>query len=131
MSVQTVLGDVLLLLGVLLMVVAGIGLVRLPDVYNRTNAVAKAGGLGLVLVLLGVVVLDPGPAAVVVLLLAIGLQLFTVPIAGFEIGQAARLSGAPLAPGTRDRAGLTDGQPGRGDDGEREAEPEQDEAERR
>ncbi|WP_082556792.1 monovalent cation/H(+) antiporter subunit G [Modestobacter sp. Leaf380] len=122
MSVQTVLGDVLLLTGVLLMLVAGIGLVRLPDLYNRTNAVAKAGGLGLVMVLLGVVVLDPGPAAVVVLLLSIALQLFTVPIAGFEIGQAARLSGAPFAPGTRvsaDRAGLPDGEPGSTDDGDR------------
>ena len=121
MSVQTVVGDVLLGLGVLLMVTAGIGLVRLPDVYNRTNAVAKAGGLGLVLVLLGVVVLDPGQTAVVVLLLAVVLQLFTVPIAGFEIGQAARLSRAPFAPGTQDsdRAGLPDGEPGRGDDGDR------------
>jgi multicomponent Na+:H+ antiporter subunit G len=120
-SVQTVLGDVLLGLGVLLMVTAGIGLARLPDVYNRTNAVAKAGGLGLVLVLLGVVVLDPGPTAVVVVLLAIALQLFTVPIAGFEIGQAARASGAPLAPGTEDstRADLPDGEAGRGDDGDR------------
>ena len=118
MSVQTVLGDVLLGLGVLLVVTAGIGLVRLPDVYNRTNAVAKAGGLGLVLVLLGVVVLDPGPTAVVVLLLAVALQLFTVPIAGFEIGQAARSSRAPFASGTR-QPGLPDGEPGRGDDGDR------------
>ncbi|MEI4272470.1 monovalent cation/H(+) antiporter subunit G [Klenkia sp. LSe6-5] len=121
MTLQTVVGDVLLLLGVLLMAVAAVGLVRMPDVYNRTNAVAKAGGLGLVLVLLGVVVLDPGPTAVVVLLLAVVLQLFTVPIAGFEIGQAARISRAPLAPGTRTSPGadLPHGEADRGDEADR------------
>ncbi|GHE13951.1 monovalent cation/H(+) antiporter subunit G [Klenkia taihuensis] len=121
MTLQTVAGDVLLGLGVLLVVVAAVGLVRMPDVYNRTNAVAKAGGLGLVLVLLGVVVLSPGPTAVVVLLLAVALQLFTVPIAGLEIGQAARVSGAPFAPGTGTSPGadLPDGEPGRGHDGDR------------
>ena len=33
-------------------------------------------------------------------LFAIALQLFTVPIAGYKIGEAALLSGAPLPPGT-------------------------------
>ena len=101
MTAQTVLGDVFVALGVGLIGVAAIGLLRLPDVYNRANAVAKAAGLGLVSVLLGVVVLTPGVTAVVVLLVAIALQLFTVPIAGYKIGEAALLSGAPVAPGTR------------------------------
>ena len=100
MTVQTVVGDVFVALGVFLIGVAAIGLLRLPDVYNRANAVAKAASLGLVLVLLGVVVLAPGVTAVVVLLVAIALQLFTVPIAGYKIGEAALLSGAPVAPGS-------------------------------
>lgn len=100
MTVQTVVGDVFVALGVCLIGVAAVGLLRLPDVYNRANAVAKAASLGLVLVLLGVVVLTPGVTAVVVLLVAIALQLFTVPIAGHEIGKAAFRSRAPLAPGT-------------------------------
>lgn len=100
MTAQTVVGDVFVAVGVLLIGVAAIGLLRLPDVYNRANAVAKAASLGLVSVLLGVVVLAPGATAVLVLLVAIALQLFTVPIAGHEIGKAAFRSGAPLAPGT-------------------------------
>ncbi|MEJ5915381.1 cation:proton antiporter [Pseudokineococcus sp. 1T1Z-3] len=92
--VVAVLGQGLLLLGSLLVGAAAVGMVRLPDVYARTNAVAKAAGLGLVLVLLGGMVLAPTAGAVVTLLVAVGLQLFTVPIAGFEIGQAARLTGA-------------------------------------
>jgi multicomponent Na+:H+ antiporter subunit G len=99
-TVQEVIGDVFVALGVLLIAVAAIGLLRLPDVFNRANAVAKAASLGLVSVLLGVVVLAPSASAVVVLLVAIVLQLFTVPIAGYKIGEAAFLSGAPVAPGT-------------------------------
>jgi multicomponent Na+:H+ antiporter subunit G len=99
-TAQEVIGDVFVALGVFLIAVAAIGLLRLPDVYNRANAVAKAASLGLVSVLFGVVVLAPSASAVVTLLVAIVLQLFTVPIAGYKIGEAAFLSGAPLAPGT-------------------------------
>ena len=102
-TVQTMLGDVFVALGVLLIGVAAVGLLRLPDVYNRANAVAKAASLGLVSVLLGVVILVPSGSAVVTLLVAIVLQLFTVPIAGWTIGEAAYLSDAPRAPGTRVR----------------------------
>ncbi|MCZ2816480.1 monovalent cation/H(+) antiporter subunit G [Modestobacter sp. VKM Ac-2984] len=100
MTLQSVLGQGLALLGVLLIGAAGVGLVRLPDVYNRANAATKAASLGLVCVLLGVVVLAPGVSAVVTLLVAIVLQLFTVPIAGYKIAEAAHRSGAPLAPAT-------------------------------
>ncbi|MGY1667669.1 monovalent cation/H(+) antiporter subunit G [Geodermatophilus sp. SYSU D00696] len=111
MTAQTVLGDVFVGLGVVLIGVAAVGLVRLPDVYNRANAVAKAAGLGLVSVLLGVAVLTPGVTAVTVLVIAIVLQLFTVPIAGHKIGEAAYRSGAPLVPGTQDETTAADGAP--------------------
>lgn len=112
MIVQEVLGNLFVGTGVTLIGVAAIGLLKLPDVYNRANAVAKAASLGLVSVLLGVVVLAPGPTAVVTLLLAAALQLFTVPIAGHKIAEAAYRSGAPLAPETHVdqlRAWYTDG----------------------
>ena len=64
MTVQEFLGDVFVALGIGLIAVAAVGLLRLPDVYNRANAVAKAAGLGLVSVLLGVVILAPGVTAV-------------------------------------------------------------------
>ncbi|TKJ18120.1 monovalent cation/H(+) antiporter subunit G [Blastococcus sp. CCUG 61487] len=103
MTAQEVVGDVFIALGVALIALAAIGLLRLPDVYNRANAVAKAAGLGMVLVLFGVVVLAPGVTPVITLLVAIALQLFTVPIASFKIGEAAYLTGAPIVPGTAGR----------------------------
>ncbi|MGY1709349.1 monovalent cation/H(+) antiporter subunit G [Geodermatophilus sp. SYSU D00758] len=116
MTVQAVVGGVFVVLGVSLIGVAAIGLLRLPDVYNRANAVAKAVSLGLVSVLLGVVVLAPSTSAVVVLLAAVVLQLFTVPIAGYKIGEAALLSGAPVTAGTRcDDLGAGHGRDGSGE----------------
>ncbi|WP_369055669.1 monovalent cation/H(+) antiporter subunit G [Kineococcus terrestris] len=94
--IQTVVGHASVVVGTLLLGIAALGVVRLPDVYTRTSAVAKAAGLGLVLVLLGVAVLVPGWGPVLVLLVAVALQLFTVPIGGFEIGQAARVARAPV-----------------------------------
>lgn len=105
-------GEVLMLAGSLLVGVAALGLVRLPDIYSRINAGTKAAALGLVLVLLGGVVLAPTAGSVLVLVVAIALQLFTVPISGFEIAQAARLTGTPVTPRTHhDELGL----PGSGD----------------
>lgn len=100
MTVQTVVGDALVVLGAFLVVAAAVGMLRLPDAYSRTNAVAKAAALGVSCVLAGVMVLMPSPTTIVTLLLAIVAQLFTAPIAGYAVGRAAYRSGVPLAPTT-------------------------------
>lgn len=100
MTVQSVAGNGFVLIGVLLVAAAAVGMLRLPDVYNRTNAVAKAAALAVSFVLLGVLILMPGPRVAVTLVLAIAAQLFTAPIAGYAVGRAARRSGAPLSPTT-------------------------------
>ena len=102
MSAQELAAGVLVLVGVALFASAAVGLLWLPDVYARTNAAAKAAGLGVVSVLLGVLILDPSPASVITLSLAIVLQLLTVPIAGIAIAEAAWLSRAPRTPSTQD-----------------------------
>lgn len=101
MSVQELVAGLLVLVGVVLFATASIGLLRLTDVYARANAASKAAGLGVVSVLLGVLVHDPSPSVVITLALAIVLQLFTVPIAGVAIAEAAWRSGAPTARGTQ------------------------------
>jgi len=100
MGVQDVVGQVLIGLGGFLMVSAGLGMVRLPDVIHRTNAVAKAAVLGVSLILLKAAVLMPTPHAVVTVMLAILAQLFTAPVAGYAVGRAAYRSRAPLSPAT-------------------------------
>lgn len=114
--VQNAIGGVVLGAGVLLVAAGAVGLVRLPDVYNRTNAVTKAAGLGIVAILVGVAILVPEPGVLLTLGVAVALQLFTIPIASFAIGHAAYRSGAPSTPSTlrEDDPGSTDS---RGDEG--------------
>ena len=96
-----VVGYIVLGAGVLLFVVAALGLVRFPDVYSRRSAVTKAATLGLCHVLAGVFLVEPSwPTAIAVILAAV-LQLITSPVGGYALGRAAYHSGAPLAPNAR------------------------------
>ncbi|WP_326552805.1 monovalent cation/H(+) antiporter subunit G [Micromonospora sp. NBC_01813] len=101
MTGQTVLAGLLLGAGTLLIGITAVGLLRLPDIYNRMNAVAKAASLGLILILLGVLVLLPSPRTAVVVTLAILLQLVTAPVGGYALARAAYRSGTPMAAESR------------------------------
>lgn len=79
----------LMVSGVLLMLIAGIGLSRLPDPLCRAHAVAKAVSLGIALILLGAWVALGTAAAGLKLVLAIVFQLATIPVASHLLAQAA------------------------------------------
>jgi len=100
MSARLLVGDALLVLGVALILLAGVGVLRLPDVLTRANAATKATGLGLAAVLLGAAVRFDDPRAWVVLGAAVLVQFATSPVSGHVIGRAAYRSGAPLWEGT-------------------------------
>ncbi|GAA2077866.1 monovalent cation/H(+) antiporter subunit G [Streptomyces albiaxialis] len=86
-------GVVCMLGGALMCLLAGIGLLRLPDVLTRMHAAAKPQSFGLLLVLLGAglwlrSVIDLGT------LLLVGLfQLLTTPVAAHMVGRAAYRTG--------------------------------------
>lgn len=76
--------------------VAGLGLLRLPDVLIRMHASTKAGTLGVGLIVIAVAVhkgdlLVTSKAALIIIFL-----LLTAPVAAHLIGRAAYRSGAPL-----------------------------------
>lgn len=96
-----VLGHALAVLGVLLVGVAALGLVRFPDAYSRLSAVTKAATLGVCLVLLGALVLEPSWPAAAKVAIAVLLQLATSPVGGFALGRTAYRTGSPLAAGSR------------------------------
>jgi multicomponent Na+:H+ antiporter subunit G len=97
---MTVIGSVLIGIGVTLILLAGIGIVRLPDVLIRASAATKAAGLGVALVLAGVAFVIGTPQAAIKLGAAVVLQFVTAPVAGHVMGRGAYRSGAPLWPGT-------------------------------
>lgn len=96
-----VLGEILIVFGVALILLAAIGILRLPDVFSRMHAGTKAASLGLAFVLTGVALLLPGPATGIKVALAIFFQFWTAPVAAHMIGRAAYRSGIRLWEGTR------------------------------
>jgi len=88
-----VVSGVLLLTGTALAVVAGLGLVRFPDVFSRMHAATKPATLGLLCVILGAALpMEEGSDAVKLLLVA-AFQFLTAPVAAHMIGRAAYRSG--------------------------------------
>jgi multicomponent Na+:H+ antiporter subunit G len=86
----------LLLLGAVFMLLAAIGMVRMPDVLTRLHSSTKSGTLGVGLIMLGVA-LTFSDFAIGVRALAIVIFLFTTaPVAAHMIARAAYLSGVPL-----------------------------------
>ena len=93
MNPVDLLSAALLLGGVALAVLAGLGLVRFPDVFSRMHAATKPATLGIVLVTVGAALRqDQGDDAVKLLLVA-AFQFLTAPVAAHMIGRAAYRSG--------------------------------------
>lgn len=91
---------VLLFLGAVFMLLASIGLARMPDVLMRLHSTTKSTTLGVGLIMLGVA-LTFNDFAIGVRALAIVIFMFsTAPVAAHMIGRAAYLSDVPLWKGT-------------------------------
>jgi len=90
----------LLATGAAWMLIASIGILRMPDVYMRMQASTKASSLAAGL-MLGAVALHFGQAGVTArALAAIGFLYLTVPVAAHLIARAAYHAGVPLWEGT-------------------------------
>ena len=87
-------------LGAALVLLAGVGLLRLPDALTRASAVSKAAVLGVGLVLLGVVLDRPDLRTSAVVLAVLVLHVLTVPLSGLAIGTAGYAAGAARPPAT-------------------------------
>lgn len=88
-------GVVLLVIGAAFIVIAGIGVARLPDTFQRMHAATKAGGIGTSLLVLGVLVAGNEINAMT----ALGTILFmllTLSVASQLLARAAYMSGVPL-----------------------------------
>jgi len=86
--------------GALFMVLAGLGLVRMPDVYTRLSASAKANTLGASLILLGAVAYLHETAVTGRVLAIIVFIALTNPIDVHMISRTAYLSDVPLWKGS-------------------------------
>lgn len=85
----------LILAGSLLMLIASIGVLRLPDVLCRSHAVAKALTLGVFLMLFGLWIHLEGEETALKILLAIFFQVVTIPVASHLVGLLALKKNLP------------------------------------
>lgn len=90
----------LMVIGVVVMTIAVIGMIRLPDVYMRLSACTKAATLGIGCILIAAAISFDDFATTCRALAIIVFVFLTAPVAGHMIGRAAYVSGAPLWEGT-------------------------------
>jgi len=93
-------GFFLLLIGVLFDLFGCIGLVRLPDIYNRLQAATKCVTLGTCLILIGSALVIGSAAIVFKSLLFIIFLLITSPAAAHALAKASHDSGIRLWEGS-------------------------------
>jgi multicomponent Na+:H+ antiporter subunit G len=96
MSPGEVLASVFILAGSALALLAGIGIVRLPDVFARMHAATKPATLGLALICVGAAITDAQLSDVAKLALVVALQFFTAPVGAHMVGRAAYHAGGLL-----------------------------------
>lgn len=90
----------LLIAGGCFMLLAGVGVLRMPDVYMRIAAASKAGTLGQGCLLLAVAVHFGELSVATRALLVAAFVFLTAPVAAHMIAHAAYVVGVPLWTGT-------------------------------
>ncbi|MFK7855808.1 MAG: monovalent cation/H(+) antiporter subunit G [Granulosicoccus sp.] len=86
----------LLLGGGIFAAIAGIGLLRFPDVLMRMHASTKAGTLGVGLSVISVAIFFADDIVTTRVILTVSFILLTAPVAAHLIGRAAYRTASPL-----------------------------------
>ncbi len=86
----------LLVAGALFSLLAAIGILRMPDLFNRMHTSTKSGtiGVGCILIAVAVYSRDFGTALTAILIFVF--FLLTAPVAAHMIARAAYFTGVPL-----------------------------------
>jgi multicomponent Na+:H+ antiporter subunit G len=87
---------VLMLVGSFLLLLASLGIVRMPDIFMRMQAGTKASTLGVALILLAIALHFEGVATTSLAIAGIAFFLLTAPVAAHMISRAAYFTGVEL-----------------------------------
>jgi multicomponent Na+:H+ antiporter subunit G len=97
---SNIISDVLLLTGATFLLLAAIGMVRMPDLFMRMQSASKASTLGIACVLLALAFHFPGISVNIRVIGTITFFFLTAPITAHLIGRAAYFVGVPVWKGT-------------------------------
>lgn len=92
--IRIIIGEAFLILGGIFVFLSSLGLIRMPDVYNRMQTSTNAVTLGAILSITGIGIIEP--AWLVKCLLIVLFLLFTNPISAHSIGRASYIRGVKL-----------------------------------
>jgi multicomponent Na+:H+ antiporter subunit G len=92
-DVVQIVAALLLVLGSLFAVIAGLGVLRLPDLYTRMHAASKAGVVGAGLILLGVAFVALDYPVILRSVLGILFLLLTTPVSAHLLARSAYRAG--------------------------------------
>lgn len=90
------LGIVFISIGLFFDLIGCLGLVRLPDVYNRLQAATKCITLGTCSILLGVIIIDGFAVLGIKAFLCMVFLILTSPVSAHALARAAHKSGVKL-----------------------------------
>jgi multicomponent Na+:H+ antiporter subunit G len=92
----SVIAGIVMTVGICFNLLGCLGLVRLPDIYNRLQASTKCVTLGTLLLLTGVIILHGFGSMGVKAIVCLWFVAMTSPTAAHAIGRAAHRGGIPL-----------------------------------
>ena len=93
---SSLIGYALIITGLLFDILGCIGLIRLPDVYNRLQATTKCVTLGTCGILLGTIVIKGFTPTGIKALLCIAFLILTTPVAAHALARGAHISGVKV-----------------------------------
>lgn len=95
-----VIGKILLGIGAAFGLIGGIGILRMPDVYNRIHAETICVVGGTIVILIGIAVMKGASVYTLKALIIAAFLFVTNPVGSHAIARAAHKSGVELWPGT-------------------------------
>ena len=90
------LGVIFIFVGIVFDFFGCLGLIRLPDIYNRLQASTKCVTLGTVSILFGLFLFRGFSATGIKAILCIGFIILTAPVSAHALARAAHRSGVKL-----------------------------------
>lgn len=109
MSLTDLLASLLLALGSFFVLVGGIGMLRMPDLYTRMHAASVTETMGTLLILVGLILLTGWTLASFKLFAILMFLLFTGPVAAYAVANTALTAG--VKPRLDSDGPQSDGQP--------------------